>query len=264
MVLNRKHFEAKFYRFPPWRCPSCGDGTLSSIKNARSVVETGPSRKEHARDEWEPDWIQERFTDMLQCSNATCEELVAVSGHTRNSWDYFHGPDGETETDLTTFLVPTGFDPAPLIIEIPSKVPDDIKEVFRSAFSLFWQDKEACANKLRISVELLMDDLKIPAKKKGKDGRERPLSLDSRLTEYATISKEISDLLLAVKWIGNAGSHASLSKLDSEDLLNVLEILELVLEENYIGRRKRLAAIADAINAAKGKPEKVRRRGMFD
>lgn len=260
MALNRKHFSAGFLHFPPWRCPSCGEGTLSRREAARNTIETGPSKKTHALDEWEPDWIVERFTDMLQCSNASCEDLVSVCGHTYNSLDFYYGPTGATETELVTHFVPTGFDPAPMIIALPEKIPEEIAEILHAAFCLFWIDKEACANKLRIAVELLMDEVKIPAAKKGRDGRERPLSLDARLREFSSISQDAANLLLAVKWIGNAGSHASLSRLDGDDLLDVFEILEWVLEDTYTGTRKRLAAIAEAINAAKGKPERPRRR----
>ena len=259
MAINRRHFAARFSQFPPWKCPSCRDGTLARIKDIRKVLETGPSKKAHGHEAWDPDWIIERFIDLLKCSNTSCEELVSVSGHTQNSLDYFYGPTGETETELNTYLVPTGFDPAPMIIAVSEKTPDEIQEVLKAAFSLYWLDKEACANKLRISVELLMDDIKIPSTRKGKDGRERPLTLDSRLREFSSISSEPAELLLAVKWIGNAGSHANLSRLDADDLLDVFEILEWVLEETYTGTRKRLAAIASEINSAKGKPVRHRR-----
>jgi hypothetical protein len=197
---------------------------------------------------------------MLSCSNESCGEVVAVSGYTTNSLDYYYGADGNTETELYTYFAPTGFNPAPAIIDIPPATPDEVKEVVHAAFGLYWLDKEACANKLRVAVELLLNDVKIPAVKRSKDGRDRPVGLDTRIREYSAINQEVADLLLAVKWIGNAGSHANLGQLDADDLLDVFEIVELVLEDAYIGKRKRLAAIAAAIVSAKGKPVRTRRK----
>ena len=52
-------------------------------------------------------------------------------------------------------------DPPINIFEIPENTPQNIKEVLITSFSLFWIDLDSCANKLRVSIELLLTNLNI-------------------------------------------------------------------------------------------------------
>ena len=62
---------------------------------------------------------------------------------------------------------------------------------------------------------------------------------------------------MAVKWIGNDGSHEG--DLSQNDLLDVFEILNYVLDEMYEQRAKNVAKLATKINKAKGSRHKKRR-----
>lgn len=216
------------------------------------IVETGPSRSAHSHEAWDPDWIVERFTNLLECNS--CQQVAAVAGRTSNFLHQYYGPFDEVETDLATTLHPEYISPAPLLFDLPVKTPEALSEEVRRAFSLIWSDHEACASRIRTCIELLLDDIKIPKVEKTAKDKEIALSLHKRIEKYSVVDKESSDLLLAVKWIGNAGSHSNTQGLERSDLLDVFEILDYVLEQNYVGQKKRLVKIAAAINAAKGKP----------
>jgi len=256
MTIERNHFLNDFTRFPHWTCPTCQDGEFKPIKDALTIVETGPSKADHANESWEPDWIVERFVDLLKCQNTSCGQVAAISGETRNNICYndnlFEAPDVEI---IQTFA-PKSILPAPLIFIVPAKTPEELKCQLHKAFSLFWVDLEACAGRIRVCIELLMDDLDIPTRKQNRKGEEYEMTLHARIEEYGNKKRENADFLLAVKWIGNHGSHANLEGLDRGNLLDVFELVEYVLEENYVGNRQRLAAKASAINKTKGKPKR--------
>ena len=253
MPINRKHFEDGFFRLPAWSCPSCRNGTYSNVKESIQIRETGPSKSAHAHEAWDPDWIEESFVQMMECNS--CGEVAAVAGRASNFLHQYYGCDGEIEMDLQKTLHPCSVIPAPLVFDIPKNAPENLSRELLKAFALLWMDHEACATRIRTCIELFLDDLKIPSTRKNKKGREFEISLHDRIAEYGNIDKDSSEFLLAVKWIGNAGSHANTSSLTRNDLLDVLEILDFVLEETYVGRKKKLSGIAGAINAAKGKPE---------
>lgn len=53
---------------------------------------------------------------------------------------------------------------------------------------------------------------------------------------------QLADKLMAIKWVGNAGSHADV--VAENDLLDAYDILCFVLDELYVKRSKRIGALA--------------------
>lgn len=257
MAIERKHFQKGFTKFPSWTCPTCQTSVLKPMEGKQQVIETGPSKAAKNHEAYQFDWIVERFIDLLRCENTSCGQVAAISGETSHYLaTYDDNPFEEPEYDLIQSFIPVAIIPAPAIFTIPIKIPDELARQLHKAFSLFWMDLEACAGRIRVCIELLMDDLKVSTH--GTDKKTGPkfkLSLHARIEKYGETNKESAALLLAVKWIGNQGSHVSLDELERDDLLDVFEIVEFVLEENYVGNRKRLVAKASAINKAKGKPK---------
>jgi hypothetical protein len=41
------------------------------------------SRAAHGHNAWDPEWIEERFSVMLQCNLASCGEVVVMAGETQ-------------------------------------------------------------------------------------------------------------------------------------------------------------------------------------
>lgn len=62
---------------------------------------------------------------------------------------------------------------------------------------------------------------------------------------------------MAVKWLGNAGTHDVLTH---EDVLDAFELLDHTLDEVYHDRSKRILRTAKAINRAKGPAKKRPKR----
>lgn len=81
------------------------------------------------------------------------------------------------------------------------------------------------------------------------------MSLHNRIVSYKTAKPEhagAADLVLAVKWIGNVGSHDH--SLRIFDVLDGVEILDHTLEQIYDSTRDEIKRKAADIAARKGIP----------
>ena len=61
----------------------------------------------------------------------------------------------------------------------------------------------------------------------------------------------LKELLLAIKWLGNAGSHAS-TPLSLDDVFDAYEILEVVLNDLYENKVEFARKLAKDINKNRG------------
>ncbi len=230
MAFNRKIWLNWSVKKP---CPTCKSGTLD-IPNKESILknETATSLEMNSYGGYYySDYI---FSMHLKCNN--CPETIAVTG-LRNEENY---PSDE-ETGLKFRVTPISFYPPLKIIEIPDSCPTSIKKVLNESFGLYWLDISSCANKIRIATEVLLNELKVHDSKGGKK-----LSLHKRLEEFKKTNPDTSELLLAIKWIGNAGSH--FSDLNSNDVLDAYELFEFAIEKLYNDREKKLIQLSKEIN----------------
>lgn len=255
MAINRKHWKPPFAKFPSWLCPSCQGGTLVLNKDTFSFVETGPSQKEHAHEAWDPDWIDERFIGLLVCQNEECGQIVAIGGRTHHEEDFDW--DGQEQNWAREFE-PAFMTPAPPVFPVPEKCPKAVRHELKKAFSLYWFDTGSCANRLRAAAETLLTDRNIPRTMLNRKGKRERLSLHARIENFKQADPRSADYLLAIKWLGNVGSHVNVDELGRDDLLNGFELFEHLVELVYVQREKHLKKIAKSINSRKGRPTRHR------
>jgi hypothetical protein len=146
--------------------------------------------------------------------------------------------------------------PPPPIIQIPEATPQKVRDELKISFQLFWLDVDACANKVRTGLESLLDHQRIRKTTIGKNGKRVSLNLHKRVELFQKKNSGLGNLMMAVKWLGNAGSHSS--KINREDLLDGYEMMDYVLSEIYINRTGKITKIAQQINRRK-KPRSVKR-----
>ena len=99
-----------------------------------------------------------------------------------------------------------------------------------------------------------MDDQEIP-RKGTRDGRPYDVNLHNRIVAFKAAKPEYAvaaDLVLAVKWLGNVGSHDH--RLRISDVLDGVEILDHTLEQIYDSSREEIRRRAADIAARKGIP----------
>jgi hypothetical protein len=241
MTFNRKTWLNWKTRKP---CPTCESGLLIPQKSGGFIQsETEESKEMNSYGGYY--YTEYVFSLHLVCSN--CDETVVVSGQ-RSEENY---PSDEDQ-GIQSSVVPTSFYPDPKIIHIPKTCPKSVKKTLNESFGLYWLDISSCANKIRISIEVLLNELKVNKTENTSSGRKN-LSLHQRILLYKTINPGVANYLLAIKWIGNAGSHYS--EIKKENLLDAFELLEYSLELLYNDKQKKLDKLSKEINK-KRKPLK--------
>jgi hypothetical protein len=126
------------------------------------------------------------------------------------------GQDSYYET-----CTPTYFNPALPMLRLPRGCTGTIASELTKAWAVYWSDPGACVNHLRTSIERLMDHLGIPKS-----------TLHKSIEAYRQKEPDLSDSLMAIKWLGNSGSHGD-AALTNEDVLDALPLLEHVLGEVF-------------------------------
>jgi len=197
---------------------------------------------------WEIELWEARFVTILECRRKGCGEIVTVAGHARAE-EYYDEEYENAEHEI--YLVPDAVNPAPRMIALPEATPEAVRAQLEAAFLLYWLDPSASGSRVRTAVEQLLDALKIPRKKKTKEGRFRRLSLHGRIEKFREKSPDLGDALLALKWLGNVATHDT--TLSRDDVLDALELVEHVLDEVFKKSRDRLREIARSINKHKGR-----------
>lgn len=251
LLQNSDYLTRSFTKdsFPPFPCPACSRpmsikaDSISSYETAQSLF---LSDKVGAIAPYESVGV---FTLFLECRDPDCREHVALSGEASN--ECINSPDG-MDTYVPVYGIKNCFPPIHIF---PLSKPWDrqVKMHMLKSFSHFWNDPSAAGNSLRSAVEALMDYFKIRQKRKTQRGTMHRLTLHERIEEWGSKNSyqlELSKFILAIKWIGNAGSHkAALSK---KDLISAYRLTEHVFSEIFDKRTKSLKKLAKRVNQRKG------------
>lgn len=223
---------------PPWPCPICRSGMISLVHNTMTHRETAESSRTHGHPDWDPDWIEYIFTAWGECQNPSCKQAFAIAGTGRVEQDF--EPGGHAWEDSFS---PMACLPMPEMIDLPEKCPHNVRDQLRAAYALFWPNPSACAGRIRVALEYLMDHLGIPSQIPDKNGKTRELKLHARIELFATKEPTAGSQLMALKWLGNAGSHHNI--VSETDLLDAFQIVEHALGEIIDRRSLSVAALAE-------------------
>jgi hypothetical protein len=236
-------FIKPFYRSstPDWKCPHCENGLLSLRKDSLSYEETPDSRSLHSHPDWEPDWIDYRFTASFECNKCTGITFVCGIG---NEIFYPAVEAGDEDFEDIEFI-PKYFEPAIPLFAIPKGCPDSIGKILKSAFSVAWADLASGCNRLRVAVEKLIFELDPSL-----NG-----TLHQKLEALSESHREPAHLLMAIKWLGNDASHDG--SLRECDLAFGFRAMESVLKDLYANERDELRDLASIVNAGRGSPART-------
>jgi hypothetical protein len=242
MIERRNWNNSSMYKTPPeFTCPNCKSGKLILRKDAKIKDDTIGSQfaiKETGYGEY-------YFSVILGCNDEECGQNVLVSGEQRvikTNGISLNTESGGYENEQVLKII--YINPPINLIEIPSTIPIILRRILELSFTLFWIDEKSCANKIRLFLEELMDKKNILMGS----------SLHNRIEKFGKEYPELletSKLLLALKWIGNEGSHSGY-ELSRENLIQGYELLEAVLEELFGTKKEKLKELARQINQKKG------------
>lgn len=205
-------------------CPYCNIGIL--VSDNKYYVE-----KECNIDfniAYFPFLVEYSFSVILFCNN--CCESISLCG-IKEITKQFNHDDNEIYIETKYRIKGTSY---PLnIFNIPFECPDEIKKIVKESFSLFWINLESCANKVRVAIELILDE-----KSFGNCGK----MLHEKISQFSKMNKINGKYMMAIKKIGNKGSHGD--EIFHETILDAYELLYNIIEDMYINPIDRLNDIS--------------------
>lgn len=235
---------------PDWICPSCGKAPLR-IRKGTFLKEERAGTRDHSHQAWEPEWIAYTYSCVLECANDACKEFVASGGTGAVEEDVGLDRDGEPELLYEDSFRPKFFIPHLKLLKIPEKCPEAVSKPIEESFSLFFASPGAASNAIRTAVEAILTDLKIRRFERS-GGKLRFVSLHRRISLLPPRYAELKEILLAIKWLGNAGSHDSVTAITQDDVLDSYEFMEHALVELYAPKAKELKRLAKKVNRKRG------------
>jgi hypothetical protein len=253
-MIDRKLYEGWFFKneMNSWRCPRCNSGTLN-LENDKFLMEENATTKQffHHEDFNIPYDLEFTYTAMLICTNPKCQEVVVSTG--KGGMGVINEtitPEGYIDTQYDNIFKPVFFHPPLHIFRIPEDTPENIKQAIISSFSLAFNNHSAAANQIRIALECLLTHLKVKRFETIRGKRKR-LNLHQRIELLPVKHKNIKEVCLAIKWLGNAGSHCD-DKMSFDDVFDGYDMLSFVLEELYDNKHEHVKKLAKRINEKKG------------
>ena len=238
-----------------WNCPSCGKGFLKIKKDTFHHEETRDSQKAQSSEDWMPEWFESLYSCLLECNNPACKDIVSSSGVGFLEQYIDFDQKGTSFHDYRECYFPKYFSPNLKIFDYQKSIPDEVKFELENSFSLFFCDPPSSANHIRMALENLLTCMKI--KQFRIQNRKRSyLSLHDRIKLLPKKYQDIQEIFLAVKWLGNAGSHSG-TTVSSDDVLNAYELMEKLLTEVFDDESNKIKELAREINKNKGPSKSI-------
>ena len=223
MLINKKLFTKKDLDNYP--CSRCNTG-IFEIRDYREFELVSDDKNYYFQD-----FV---FTSFLKCNK--CNNIISICGNKSSLLNN----NSKYEYIIKGLSAPIN------IFTIPRDCPDNIKKVIRQSFGLFWVNYSSCANKIRLSLELIMKEQLTEEEYNSVD------SLNKRIDVFSRKNNKIGKYIEAVKWGGNQGSHIDDNNLTEVNVLDMYELLSKVLEDLYNDTDSKLEKIRDEIIDNKG------------
>jgi hypothetical protein len=139
---------------------------------------------------------------------------------------------------------PKYFEPPLHVFPILNGISKELKNKIIESFALYYADNGACANKIRQTLEVIMDEHNVPRN----NGKGNPLTLHARILKFKEHYPNLADHLLAVKIIGNSGSHEGEERVEDDDLRDAFRVFHYCLNQLYDKSYEEIKAITDRIH----------------
>jgi hypothetical protein len=247
MAVDRRLWSAglrKAYA-PLWPCPSCLTGTLRLVRDSLRWFETAESQRRYPDENPDFSDIDYTFSGSLECGR--CRQTISCCGRGGEEPYWFQNEHGDSEQKPETVFYPRLFYPSLQLFRPPPRCPRLVREQLYKSFAVFFCDLSASANHLRQCAEEILTDAGIDIR----DANGRFIYLNERIKIYEGRDSENAERIDALRWIGNCGSHPE-DDLNKRDLFDAYDILEMLLEDLYVGHNRNVRDIVAQINAAKG------------
>ena len=247
MAVDRNLWRASLRQAyaPKWPCPSCSNGTLRLVPDSLRWLETAESQGRHTNEDFNFSDIDYTFSASLECGR--CRQKISCCGEGGVEPYTVQSEHGDWEQEYEPVFYPRFFYTSLKLFRTPPRCPRLAREQLYKSFAVFFCDLSAAANHLRQCVEEILTHAGIDIR----DANDRFIPLDDRIKIYERRDSDNAERIAALKWIGNCGSHPE-DELNRRDLFDAYDILEVLLEDLYVGHNRNVRNIVAQINAAKG------------
>ena len=228
---------------PQWPCPSCARGHLRLKRDNLHYKQTNESKRIDSVERNIMD-VAYVFSALLECDG--CGEFIACCGTGGYEPVEAYDDEGRNLTDYELYFSPKYFSKPLMIFRPPLKCPSAVKKQLRKSFEVFFCDLGAAANHVRQSVEGVLTHAGIPLV----DTRGKFIPLATRIRSFEKADPENAERANALRWIGNFGSHPE--ELTKNDLFDAYDIVDVLLEDLYVGHQRSVRQMVNQINRAEG------------
>jgi len=228
--------------WPRPRCPRCDHSTVR-FSQPHEVESIDSARlRLHGDPDWEPLWINGAFNAAATCQNSACGQVVFTVGTYRVDYAKRYRVDQYSRWYTVDYACPPF-----LLMRVPRSAPIEVRDGIERASRLLLADPGLAATGLRATVERFLTS-QGTASRAANGGF---LSAHQRINNWRATcdAPNVADLFMAVKWIGNSGTH-EVSDLTIEEVLDGVEFLDEAFHRLFIGPDLDLRA--EAVNEAKG------------
>ncbi len=221
-------------------------GDMTESEGVLNFLGTVASNFEHAK------YSIAKVSGFFVC--AQCEESVSFCGQARFPKD----TPSQGSNDSLAEIYPQFFFPPIDFIEHGECTPEHIKKELKKSFALYFSDPRSSGNRLRVCIEKILNDLGFPEFEtdengnpiRNEKGKVIRRSLHARIDIFSKSKPRYTDMLLALKILGNESSHNSSSKITRKDILDAYEIVNYLIEEFYDkeDQEERIKRLSGSIN----------------
>jgi len=261
-MIDKEILEGKFSDKANILCPECQKYRLSEDSKSSHNLKDVKYADEHFAVNWMGEVWESSYklrSSLYYCDDANCKTEVLIIREIKGELNREKLLTTRVQNELYSFEEKIIFmSPSLNIIPVSANFGEDLSNLLKQSFILYWVDIDSCANKLRVFIEKLLDDLKIRKQRRVvRDGAKKikKLSLGERIGEvkqHSTKYSQYGDSFKAIKWIGNVGSHGS-ETVTRERLIQAYQIIEYLLEKIYYQNEIEIKKIVKEINKKKGK-----------
>lgn len=219
-------------RCPSWTCPGCMKETLRIVPGSffyRKTADTLTHEKEHYFDFYYVEYI---FSCLLECELTGCSEPVAVTGRGWLTEDNSYDHRSQTLTEsIPRFEARAFYPPLPLFIP-PEDCPVSVIKELCEISALLNAHPSAATNAIRRLLETLLDEMTVPREIPREGKSPVKLKLHDRIERYPDILGEHQRGVMALKYLGNTGSHEN-KEIERQSLDDACQILENIIRQLY-------------------------------
>lgn len=145
--------------------------------------------------------------------------------------------------NLESWYKPISFSPTLHPFQIPEKCAEEVRQPLTASFAVYLSQPGSAANLIRITVENMLTKIGVPKL----NDKNNLVPLDKRIKNLDGEYASYKEILMAIKFLGNAGSHTC-DEVEIGDIEDAFAVMEYVVNDFFSGRKESVGVITKRID----------------